>query len=98
MAKETAFDRYQAALRERTWTWADVPFRQRAGEPLDITPWHDLDYLDVYEQVWGRKVGCNVIGMLLFFNDTATTETENQVYDERFPYAADPSFLEAHGL
>lgn len=98
MAPETVFDRYQAALREREWTWDDVPFRQAAGETLDITPWHDLDYLDVYERVWGRKMGCNGIGKLQEVALARITETENQVYDERFPYAADPGFLEAHGL
>lgn len=94
---QTYFDRYQRQLREKEWTWSDVPFYE-AGKPLDIAPWHDLDYLDVYEKVWGRRIGCNGIGKLREVALARITENENQLYDARFSHATDPGFLEAHGF
>jgi N-dimethylarginine dimethylaminohydrolase len=69
--------------------------------PLILEPMaavQERDYLESYEELWGRRVGCNGIGKLREVALGRITETENQVYDERFPYAADPTFLEAHGL
>ena len=94
----TFFDDYQRHLHERRWTWDDIPFYEGRGARQSIAPLHDLDYLDVYERVYGRKMGCNGIGKLREVALTRITDVENQVYDERFPYAADPAFLEAHGL
>jgi N-dimethylarginine dimethylaminohydrolase len=94
----TFFDDYQRELHERQWTWDDIPFYGGKGAKQSIAPLHDLDYLDVYERVYGRKMGCNGIGKLREVALTRITEVENQVYDGRFPYASDPAFLEAHGL
>ena len=94
---DTDFDRYQAFLQQKKWTWDDVPFYKK-GEKLDITPWHDLDYMDVYEKVYGRKMGCNGIGKLREVALTKISEAENQLYDSRFPYVNDMTFLEGHGL
>jgi N-dimethylarginine dimethylaminohydrolase len=94
----TYFDEYQEALYRKRWTWDDMPFYQGRGARQSIAALHDLDYLDVYEKVHGRKMGCNGIGKLREVALTAVTEAENQVYDERFPYVRDNGFLEAHGL
>lgn len=94
----TYYDEYQAALHDKEWTWDDMPFYRGKGARQSIAPLHDLDYLDVYERVYGRRVGCNGIGKLREVALTRITEAENQVYDERYPYAADAAFLEAHGL
>jgi N-dimethylarginine dimethylaminohydrolase len=94
----TYFDEYQRQLYERRWSWDDIPFYEGKGARQSIAPLHDLDYLDVYERVYGRKMGCNGIGKLREVALTRITDVENQVYDERFPYAQDQAFLEAHGL
>jgi N-dimethylarginine dimethylaminohydrolase len=94
----TFFDEYQEQLYQRRWTWDDIPFYEGRGAKQSIAPLHDLDYLDVYERVYGRKMGCNGIGKLREVALTVISEVENQVYDERYPYAADAAFLEAHGL
>jgi len=94
----TFFDEYQRQLFERRWSWDDIPFYEGKGAKQSIAPLHDLDYLDVYERVHGRKIGCNGIGPLREVALTRITEAENQVYDPRYPYAADQRFLEAHGL
>ena len=60
----TFFDDYQRHLHERRWTWDDIPFYEGRGARQSIAPLHDLDYLDVYERVYGRKLGCNGIGKL----------------------------------
>jgi N-dimethylarginine dimethylaminohydrolase len=94
----TQFDDYQRALYEKRWTWDDIPFYHGPGTGQSVAELHDLDYLDVYGRVYGRKMGCNGIGRLREVALTKITEAENQVYDERFPYADDPDFLDAHGL
>jgi N-dimethylarginine dimethylaminohydrolase len=94
----TFYDDYQRRLHERSWSWADIPFYGGRGAPQSIAPLHELDYLDVYERVYGRRIGANGIGKLREVALTRITDAENQVYDERFPYAQDPAFLEAHGL
>ena len=94
----TQFDEYQKALHERRWTWADIPFYHGPGTRQTVSELHDLDYLDVYERVYGRRMGCNGIGKLREVALTRITEAENQVYDERHPYVHDRAFLDAHGL
>ncbi|HEY2636204.1 MAG TPA: hypothetical protein VGI54_02355, partial [Solirubrobacteraceae bacterium] len=94
----TFYDDFQRALHDRRWTWDDIPFYEGRGAKQSIAPLHDLDYLDVYQRVYGRPMGANGIGKLREVALTTITEAENQVYDERYPYAADPAFLEAHGL
>jgi N-dimethylarginine dimethylaminohydrolase len=60
----TFYDEYQAALHDKEWTWDDMPFYRGKGARQSIAPLHDLDYLDVYERVYGRRIGSNGIGKL----------------------------------
>jgi hypothetical protein len=60
----TYFEQYQEKLRNRTWSWADVPFRGSGGYRNDVARLHDLDYLDVYQGTFGRSIGANGIGRL----------------------------------
>jgi N-dimethylarginine dimethylaminohydrolase len=94
----TQFDEYQRALYEKRWTWDDIPFYHGPGGRQTVAEFHDLDYLDVYERVFGRRMGCNGIGNLREVALTKITDAENQVYDERYPYVRDQAFLDAHGL
>jgi N-dimethylarginine dimethylaminohydrolase len=92
------FDRYQALLYQKEWTWDDMPFYQ-PGQKLDITPWHSYEYMDFYEKLKGRKIGANGIGKLKEVALTKITDAENQVYDKgRFPNAPSAAYLEAHGF
>jgi N-dimethylarginine dimethylaminohydrolase len=70
----TYYDEYQAALHAKEWTWDDMPFYRGKGARQSIAPLHDLDYLDVYERVYGRRVGCNGIGLLREVALTRITE------------------------
>src|SRR5213592_824757 len=63
-AVATFYDDYQRHLHERRWTWDDIPFYEGKGARQSIAPLHDLDYLDVYQRVYGRKMGANGIGKL----------------------------------
>ena len=51
-------------LREREWTLEEVPFYE-PGRPIDFTAYESLHYLDVYDKVWGRECGENVLERLL---------------------------------
>jgi hypothetical protein len=59
----------------QTWTLDEVPFYE-VGAPPDIAKWHDMDYLDIYPSVYGRKMGSNGIGKLLEVGLTRIRETE----------------------
>jgi hypothetical protein len=77
-AVATLYDDYQLQLQEHRWTWDDIPFYEGRGAKQSIAPLHDLDYLDVYERVYGRKMGCNGIGKLCEVAVTRITEAENR--------------------
>jgi N-dimethylarginine dimethylaminohydrolase len=73
----TFYDEYQAALHDKEWTWDDMPFYRGKGARQSIAALHDLDYLDVYERVYGRRVGSNGIGKL---REVALMRTERDEY------------------
>jgi len=83
----TFYDEYQRRLHERRWTWDDIPFYEGSGARQSIAPLHDLDYLDVYERVYGRRIGATGIGRLREVALTRRAEQEE--------YAA---ALEAEGV
>lgn len=91
------FETHQAALRKRVWTWEDIPFYRR-GDRLDTAPWHKLDYLDLYEKIYGRRIGGIGTGKLREVALTKITDAENQVYDEHYPYQKYVQLLGANGL
>lgn len=71
----TEYDEWTAELQAREWTLQDVPFYEKGKAP-DIGQWHEMDYLDVYPQIYGRKFGSNGIGKLREVGLTRITEYE----------------------
>ena len=98
MANGTQYDDHLEKLRQRDWQLADVPF-YKDGMPTHFTDYENLDYLDYYEGVWGRKCGENGgIGRLREVAITKITEAENEIYNKRYPYHEDLDFTESQGL
>ncbi|MBM3511302.1 MAG: hypothetical protein FJX61_14365 [Alphaproteobacteria bacterium] len=61
----TEYDEHQENLRKKSnWSLKDVPFYRGKGKPQDPLAWHDFDYLDVYQKVYGRRCGSAGIGKL----------------------------------
>ena len=60
----TEYDAHQEVLRQRDWKFADVPFYEGKGAEHDPFAWNDLDYLDTYRQIYGRRCGSAGIGTL----------------------------------
>src|SRR3954466_8770802 len=71
-----------------------MPFYGGPGTRPDISLFHALDYLDVYERVYGRPIGANGIGRLREVALTPVTGAENRAWED--PRAA--AALAAHGL
>lgn len=81
-------------LRDESELWTP-PF-EPSGEGEDALS--DIDYLDLYPKVWGRKCGDNGIGHLREVAISIITAAENAVYDPRYPFHEDPAWLESQGL
>ena len=60
----TEYDAHQEVLRQRDWKLKDVPFYKGKGETHDPFDWDNLDYLDAYPQIYGRRCGSAGIGTL----------------------------------
>lgn len=62
----TEYDAHQERQRMRNWTLNDVPFYKGKGQSLEQNPfdWHHFDYLNYYDEVYGRKSGAAGIGKL----------------------------------
>ncbi len=61
----TEYDEHQEKLRKQArWSLKDVPGYRGKGKPQDPLAWHDVDYLDVYQKVYGRRCGSAGIGKL----------------------------------
>ena len=93
----TQYERHLESLREREWRRDDVPFYEK-GEPPAFDAYAAIDYLDVYERVWGRPCGENGIGRLREVAITLITEAEFAIYDERYPFHEDLPWLESQGI
>jgi N-dimethylarginine dimethylaminohydrolase len=96
-AEVSPYDQALAERRARDWGVADLPF---AAEGIDAAGWRyeDLDYGEIYPQVWGRPCGENGIGRLREVAISRISDAEVQVYDERYPFHEDPVWLESQGL
>jgi N-dimethylarginine dimethylaminohydrolase len=97
---DTEVSPYESLLeerRKRDWRLGDLPF---AGTGIDEAGWmyEQLDYLDIYPEVWGRPCGENGIGRLREVAISKITEAELEVYDQRYPFHEDPVWLESQGL
>jgi hypothetical protein len=73
------YEQHLERLREREWRLEDVPF-YKPGEAPDFNAYEHLDYVDVYEQVWGRPCGENGIGRLREVAITRITEAEFAIF------------------
>jgi N-dimethylarginine dimethylaminohydrolase len=60
----TEYDAYQERLRAKNWSLKDLPANGSDDAEADPLAWRDIDYLDVYEQTYGRKCGAAGIGKL----------------------------------
>ena len=59
------YDAYQDQRRKQgDWSLTDLPFYQDNGEPQDPLAWHDFDYVDAYQKIYGRRCGSAGIGKL----------------------------------
>lgn len=97
--RPTGFDEYQRHLREREWGWEDVSdFYEGRGTEQSIVPLQELDYLDVYERVYGRRIGASGIGRLEEVALSEITDAETRIYDESLPYRDAPELLTRHGV
>ena len=60
----TEYDAHQERRRARgRWSLGEVPFYRPDGRQ-DPLAWHDFDYLDAYQEVYGRRCGSAGIGRL----------------------------------
>ena len=94
----TEYDAWQERQRGRNWTLNDVPFYKGKGESLSQNPfdWHDYDYLNYYDQVFGRKCGSAGIGKL---RDVGILEiTEDDDYADHPYYREDPAYMDRDGF
>jgi len=79
-------DRQQERLRKGEFKLADVPGYVKGQFPVPEI-WHNIDYLDVYQKVWGRPIGGNGIGKLREVALTTITDNEyNPVFEEDPPF------------
>ena len=75
-----------------------MPFYKGKGESLSQNPfdWHDYDYLNYYDQVFGRKCGSAGIGKL---RDVGILEvTEDDDYAAHPYYREDPAYMDRDGF
>lgn len=86
------YEAFEKTQQERAWSLTDVPFYEKGKGP-NVYEWHNLDYLDYYDKVYGRKFGSNGIGKLCDVGLTRITEHEvPPLWDE------DPVYYEATGV
>ena len=89
---KTQYDEWTEALQKREWKLEDVPF-YRKGQGPDIADWHNVDYLDLYPKIYGRRIGSNGIGKLVEVGLTRIREYEKpSLWDE------DPAWFEDMGV
>jgi N-dimethylarginine dimethylaminohydrolase len=96
--KLTEYDAWQERQRGRNWTLNDVPFYKGKGKSLEQNPfdWHNYDYLNYYDQVFGRKCGSAGIGRLREVGILEVTPDDN--YTEHPYYKEDPGYMDRDGF
>jgi hypothetical protein len=89
----TEYDAWQERQRGRNWTLNDVPFYQGKGKSLEQNPfdWHDYDYLEYYDQVFGCKCGSAGIGKLREVGLVRVSEHDD--YGEHPYFVEDPAYM-----
>jgi N-dimethylarginine dimethylaminohydrolase len=75
-------DKLWKSKQEKKWSLQDIPFYEK-GKPPNILAWHNLDYLEIYEKIYGNSWGANGIGRLREVALTRISEFENcELYKE----------------
>lgn len=94
----TEYDAHQERQRGRNWTLNNVPFYKGKGKSLEQNPfdWHDYDYLNYYDQVYGRKCGSAGIGQLKEVALLRVSEDEN--YTDHPYFHEDPEYMMRDGF
>lgn len=94
----TEYDAYQESQRGRNWTLNNVPFYKGKGKSLEQNPfdWHNYDYLNYYDRVFGRKCGAAGIGKLTEVAILRVSEDDN--YDDHPYYKQDPEYMKRDGF
>ena len=94
----TEYDAHQERQRRRNWTLNDVPFYKGKGKSLEQNPfdWRDYDYLNYYDQVFGRKCGSAGIGKLREVGILEVSEDDN--YAEHPYVKEDPGYMDRDGF
>jgi len=96
--KLTEYDAHQERQRGRNWTLNDVPFYKGKGQGLEQNPfdWHNYDYLNYYDQVFGRKCGAAGIGKLKQVGILRVSEDDDYA---NHPYVKeDPGYMDRDGF
>ena len=94
----TEYDAHQERQRGRNWTLNDVPFYKGKGKSLEQNPfdWHDYDYLNYYDQVFGRKCGSAGIGKLRDVGLVRVSKDDD--YADHPYFHEDPDYITRDGL
>ena len=94
----TEYDAHQERQRRRNWTLNDVPFYKGKGKSLEQNPfdWHDYDYLNYYDEVFGRKCGSAGIGKLREVGLVRVSDDDN--YAEHPYMKEDPDYIVRDGM
>lgn len=92
----TEYDLHQERLRQHKWTLNDVPFYKGEGREHDPFDWHNFDYLDAYEKIYGRRCGSAGIGKL---REVALVRVSRDDDYGNHPYfQEDPNYLTRDGF
>ena len=94
----TEYDAHQEKQRWRNWTLNDVPFYKGKGQSLEQNPfdWHHFDYLNYYDQVYGRKCGAGGIGKLREVALVVVSEDDD--YTNHPYFKDDPAYMSRLGF
>jgi N-dimethylarginine dimethylaminohydrolase len=72
----TLLEEFWRSKQKRKWGLSDIPFYS-PNRPPNISAWHDLDYLEIYDKVYGNNWGANGIGKLREVALVRISEYEN---------------------
>lgn len=94
----TEYDAHQERQRGRNWTLENVPFYKGKGHSLEQNPfdWHNYDYLNYYDQVYGRKCGSAGIGNLREVGLIRVSEDDD--YANHPYFKEDPDYMTRDGF
>src|SRR5438552_2820974 len=92
----TEYDRHQEALRNQAWSLKEQKFYQDWQRIPDPFYWHEVDYIDVYPEIYGRRCGSAGIGRLREVG--LVRVSDDDVYSDHPYFQEDPQFLSRDGF